>query len=189
MNYVQFEAKLGTCITWLEFYILCFAISESWLSVTTPEIHPISLYEQLDTKVSVSRTVYSKLITRDCCMQEYCNRWAKLSINIEIEGLRKALLNIYAYTMPTKLQDFQHRLLLSAIVANKDLYRWKVVNSNRCYFCNTQLETIIHLMYDCNVIQDFWEQVRNWIVNNLRLNDTLDINHYNVIVNEIYPHT
>ena len=186
MSYIQFQAKFGNCITWLEFYTLCFAIPENWLISPAQDTQIATLHDQLESKNSISSFVY-KFITKDCCMQEYCNRWNKLFVEIEPERMRTTLVNIYTYTMSTKLRDFQYRLLLNAIVTSKDLYRWRIKDNNQCYFCEVQTETITHLLFNCERVRALWVMIQDWIENNVTLSDTLDVNLFNIIINEIHP--
>ena len=61
------------------------------------------------------------------------------------------------------MRSFQYRLLTKAIVTNKQLFIYKIKSTNRCYYCDIEVETLKHLFYDCIVIQRFWNQISRWI--------------------------
>ena len=37
------------------------------------------------------------------------------------------------------------------------------VDSNKCVFCNNVPETLQHLFYDCNKVQELWRNFEKWI--------------------------
>ena len=67
------------------------------------------------------------------------------------------------YTMQlsnaTKLRDFQYRLLQRGIVTNSLLFKWKVIDSDLCTFCQSEKESIIHLFVECDHVQNMWAEL------------------------------
>ena len=61
--------------------------------------------------------------------------------------------NIYKVTNNNKLRSFQYRLLNRAIVVNAHLYRWGILDTNLCTFCNLEKETVMHIMYECTYVK------------------------------------
>ena len=37
------------------------------------------------------------------------------------------------------------------------------VDNDRCAFCGLETETIIHVLFNCNKVKDFWLAMKNWI--------------------------
>lgn len=70
--------------------------------------------------------------------------------------------NIYKLTTETKLRDFQFRFLHRGIFTNTMLYRWGLVDSDRCFFCRDHYEMVEHLFFTCNVVKRFWTRVWTW---------------------------
>ena len=52
-----------------------------------------------------------------------------------------------------------HRILPSNTFLKKIGY----VDSDRCTFCKNEVETIEHLLYDCNFVEKFWSSVMCWM--------------------------
>ena len=58
----------------------------------------------------------------------------------------------------TKIRNFQYRLLQRSITTNKDLCRWKIIESEMCTFCKSEIETVLHLFYYCDNAQRLWQR-------------------------------
>ena len=63
------------------------------------------------------------------------------------------------------------------IRTNKDLYRFFIVNSTLCEFCNQSTETVRHLFWDCHVAQSFWSDLNTSFK---AINIIVDINFTNI---------
>ena len=53
-------------------------------------------------------------------------------------------------TIDTKSRIFQYEILNNVLYLNEKLFRFKIVYSPFCSFCNSENETPIHLFYSCN---------------------------------------
>ena len=60
---------------------------------------------------------------------------------------------------------------------NKFLYRIQQKETSLCHFCNQEEETIEHLLYDCNVIFNFWLS----LMENIKLYD----DHFIISKNDV----
>ena len=73
------------------------------------------------------------------------------------------------YTLPflctkeTKLRIFQFKLLHRRIATNSFLCKIGVKDTDKCSFCKSETESLIHLFWDCTIVKEFWNKVRNWI--------------------------
>ena len=63
-------------------------------------------------------------------------------------------------TVVQKLRSFQYRQLMNSIVTNIQLYRWKIKDSEMCTLCNSEPETVYHMLFGCVHVKDLWEEVR-----------------------------
>jgi len=61
-------------------------------------------------------------------------------------------------------------LNLRAIVNNVQLCGFEMVESNLCGFCSEKPETLIHLFSECKVVDVFWNNVSDWLLEKLRIN-------------------
>ena len=53
-------------------------------------------------------------------------------------------------------KDLQYKILYRIVPTNKLLYKMHKVNSNMCDFCNIQIDTIEHALWECVVVKSFW---------------------------------
>ena len=58
-----------------------------------------------------------------------------------------------------KVKEFQFKILYRYIGTNKLLYKMGKVASNRCTFCELQIESIEHLFFECLPVKDFWSNL------------------------------
>ena len=59
-------------------------------------------------------------------------------------------------TIDTKLRYFQYKFIMRIVFTNTLLMKCRKVSSNLCDFCNRNIETLLHLFYECQVVQNFW---------------------------------
>ena len=69
-------------------------------------------------------------------------------------------------TIDTKLRNFQYKFLMRVIPTNKFLFKCSKVSTNLCDFCYQHIETQAHLFYECYIVQEFWNQFRNYLTEN-----------------------
>ena len=67
-------------------------------------------------------------------------------------------------TKETKLQTFQFKLLHRRIATNNFLYKIGVSLTDSCTFCERDTETLIHLFWECEFVQKFWQNVQYWLI-------------------------
>ena len=81
------------------------------------------------------------------------DRWQKkLNLQMAYDGYTILFTNLYKLRDSVKLIDFQYRLLFGKIFVNDTLFHWKIILSNICDICHAEKQTIIHLMYQCQMI-------------------------------------
>ena len=61
------------------------------------------------------------------------------------------------------IQWFQLSISHNILVTNKLLVKMKIKNDPNCYYCESQEETIRHLLWTCNRIQDFLNAILQWL--------------------------
>ena len=50
------------------------------------------------------------------------------------------------------------------VATNKFLFLCKRTGSNLCDFCNMEIETQEHIFIECDVTQNFWNQLKNYLI-------------------------
>ena len=66
-------------------------------------------------------------------------------------------------TIESKLRSFRVKLKLRAIVTNKQLHGFGLIENGACAFCKTETETLMRLFCTCTIVQCYWEDVNSWL--------------------------
>ena len=93
-------------------------------------------------------------------------------------------MDIYRLTNVAKYRSFQYRLLQRGIVTNIQLYKWKITESTRCFFCKEGIETITHLLSECTIVQELWQNVKKFLEQYYGIIN-VDLNTAAIIKNQI----
>ena len=56
--------------------------------------------------------------------------------------------------------------LPSIVYTNEKLYRFGLVASPSCTFCQKSAESIEHLLFSCKISSEFWKHVLSWLKDN-----------------------
>ena len=59
-------------------------------------------------------------------------------------------------TIDTNLRIFQYKILNNMLYLNEKLFKFEIIVSPLCSFCNFEDETPIHLFYSCNQTNSLW---------------------------------
>jgi hypothetical protein len=106
--------------------------------------------------------IYQKLVIRKFEQPTAQRRWQRILNNSEIEW-SEAYSLVYSTTIDTKLRWFQYRLLMNCLYLNKDLYKFKLKDTELCSFCNKHVETIEHLFINCEVSTKLYSEISIWL--------------------------
>ena len=115
---------------------------------------------------SFTRKVYKYMADDVFFIRYKCIKWREELQDLffdDILNFAKLFRNIYRITNVPKLRSFQYRLLQRGIVTNVQLAAWKITTSPDCYFCHQSQETLTHLFCSCQVVQDFWQGIIEWM--------------------------
>ena len=93
----------------------------------------------------------------------------------------KIYLKSFLYTKGSKLRNFQFKLLHRRIPTNKFLYTIKVKDNSLCTFWKTDIETLIHIFWSCEIVQTFWRSLEKWFQSNLLLPRTKGIDKVDAV--------
>ena len=64
----------------------------------------------------------------------------------------------------TYLKYIQFCTLHKRFYTKEKLYKMGIKTSALCTFCNTENDSVEHMLIECNIIKDLWGEVRNWII-------------------------
>ena len=146
-------------LNWLEINTLFAALPPIWKLMLKEDGDDDSSSDKSDTLFDEIigckkpiKVLYDKLIDDEFYINRYATRWLEEIPQLEIVRYREMFGLFRKCTHITKFRDFQYRLLLKKITTNLELFNWGKIDSNACEFCKVEIETIMHLLLQCNKI-------------------------------------
>ena len=80
--------------------------------------------------------------------------------NIDIDW--KSVYSLpFRTTLESKLREFQFKILNRIVFTNEKLFRFGMADSPSCFFCQTEVESVGHLL--CKLSSSFWKHVLSWL--------------------------
>ena len=64
------------------------------------------------------------------------------------------------------LDGFSTDFCIGFLSTNRLLHLQKLVDSPVCTFCNNTEETLVHLFWECQKVQEFWSNLKDWLHTN-----------------------
>ena len=187
----SFNQKHPGVLQWLEYYSIVDALPKDWITLIDAKQRTTDKHEHRYTNLvklkKVTAKVYKELILIPNVMNGAVNRWNKpLEESISREEIVSSLQWATSLTISTKLRDYQFRLMHKILPTNKELYRWKIVDSNICNFC-AEVDSIEHTMFKCNAVNRLWCALPMLIeeLTGTHSNEIV-INFHNVLLNKIH---
>ena len=96
---------------------------------------------------------------------------------------KERLTNVYMMpflvTQEVKLQMFQLKILHNILPTRRSLFRARLSDSDSCRACQTEVETLPHMLFQCDITSAFWTAFQHWWCE--RTLRTLELNERNVI--------
>ena len=110
-------------------------------------------------------------------------RWIKIYyevVKIDYNDFVNALTKMYQITISQKLRSFHYRFMMEAIITNIQLKYYGIKENNLCSFCETKVETIKHMFYECENVSKIWYHLANRF-------QVSKIQYDQIFLNCIYP--
>ena len=123
-------------------------------------LNPVDCLDALNLgTTSASKKIYWYLIENNFSITDSNHLiWKKnLRMNIDVEEWYHLFPNFLKWVKATKLRSFQYKLLMNSLTTNITRNKWNKNISDLCTFCQTSKETVVHLLYNCNLIIPMWE--------------------------------
>lgn len=112
--------------------------------------------------------VTSKMIYNEFKRKKQTTPSAQIKLNQKYPELSVEWKKIYSLpftvTTDTKIREFQYKLLNNIVFTNDKLFRFKMIDSPFCAFCQTEVESLEHLFFHCNVTKTFWNLLSSWLI-------------------------
>ena len=110
-----------------------------------------------------SRSIYQFLIKCDTPIKGI-EKWSN-EFNCSVDT-NSVFTRVMKTTADAHLRWFQFRILHRILPTQKLLHSMKITNSSFCVFCGTEEDSLIHMFWSCDKIQNFWEDYLHWLKNN-----------------------
>ena len=66
-------------------------------------------------------------------------------------------------TLDTNLHIFQHKILNNVLYLDEEPFKFKIISSLLCSFCNLKDETPIPLFYSCIQTKSLWSKFQEFL--------------------------
>ena len=77
-------------------------------------------------------------------------------------AIKAANVNSKGKVVKTKnSRSLQYQILQRSLVTNKFLKVSGINSNDNCTFCNSEVETLEHLFWRCQKVQNFWIAIKN----------------------------
>jgi len=87
---------------------------------------------------------------------------------------------VYRSLKCTQIWIIQFKILHFITATREKLFQWNIVESDVCTFCNEQIETLPHLLVECEVVKLIWIDLRLWL--HERTDILIDLNVCEIII-------
>ncbi len=185
LSFADFKEKYDINCNILYYYGLIRAIPNRWKRLMFTNIEELSngttvqnISNLLQTKRIVKKA-YGVIVDKKCeqpvnTMQKWKN---DIHINDEMWPNLFTVALKSALDIPTR--SFQYLLLHRRLPTNKFLHRIGLINSPNCTFCKENVESLLHLFYECEQVKRFWTHVENFM--NIICDSDLSLTKFSII--------
>ena len=121
----------------------------------------------------------------------YCkSKWSNI-VNNPDESWEKIFWACSKAVQDNKCFWFQYKILYNILNTREYLNKIKVSKSDKCFFCQKETESVRHLFGQCQRVQELWNNLETWILNQLaisiKLNECMKILGYTIFDPNFWP--
>ena len=127
---------------------------------------------------------YYKLLVRNKAQPPYITQRLQNGFPISTDQSRQVFKLPQSVALESYVKAFQYKVLNSILYTNNKLYKLGFKSNDLCTFCETQSESLYHLLYLCSHSKTFWNdfQFYWYLLSNQQVHPTLQ-NVYLGIIN------
>ena len=130
--------------------------------MTTSCIPPIRKFLQ-ETKIKAASRYY-KSLCQSLTEPTSQKTWHR-KLYVDVLPWEKLYMIPFKTTPEVKLRNFQYRILHRILPVNEALFKMKIIQSNLCTFCKSEVETLEHLFVECEFSKQLWIQISSLLRN------------------------
>ena len=171
MTLNELENALGFKPKLLDYLGILNSINKDWRRrIKEVEIiesdTPTHNIDKLCAVEKVNKVIYYELTQRKC--EPPTGRWHKWITDLDLDlnelDWLDSLPTLHMCTTSTRLRSLGYRFMLRDVLTNNRLVHMGKVNSDLCYICNKEVETILHLYWQCPTTKRLWERLKIYIL-------------------------
>ena len=151
--------KFPANIHFLNWLIIIHAIPARWKTTLGDMENNLRTHDRLTQILRHEKTsqyAYSILVQPIRASPTIHIKWSEeLSLNVDQDMIKNAFSKIYTSTISSRIRYFQFRLTHRILGNNSKLFKWGMVESNKCDLCKKEVETYIHLFVKCEKYKIF----------------------------------
>ena len=168
LSYNEFQIKYGFTPEYISFIGLRNSILSQWNRFNVVNHYSLphcpNFINILLKDKSKLQSVYKIFIGNINNHEKYQTNWKKylyIDANTNWAKINKIP---FESTIDSKYRWFQYRIIHRIICTNNLLHKMKILQSPMCTFCKSYDESIYHLFCECEIVQDYWSDVENLIL-------------------------
>ena len=117
---------------------------------------------EIDLSKVTSKLLYKKFKTKKqtppSAQSKMKNKYPQLVVE-----WKKIYSLPFTVTVETKLREFQYKILNDIVYTNDKLFRFKMIESPLCTFCQKEDESLEHLLFHCTIPKNLWLAFSSWV--------------------------
>ena len=176
LSYFNLKRKYNVDCTYAEYFSLKCAIPPEWIdhlknadfSLQVDHTTQDQLVNDINRKAKVCKFIHKKLVDKIFKIPISQDKWSE-KLTERINDWKSIYLSPIRSCISTKLRYFQYRIIHRILGVNDYTFRMGLVNSNVCSMCLRSVESILHLFWDCPVIQNFILELKTSILDNTQI--------------------
>ena len=170
-SFASLKRIYGISGTFLDMHSFIKHFPQKWLEVISEKKFKNFVQPQQPTSIELllkykkGCSLIYKTLHSDKRFQINCIRKWNDDLNVEYNDRiwKNIFLIPFRATMETKLKEFQFKVIHRIIATKKFLYKIKLVDDDKCFFCRTNTEDLLHLFFSCEHVQKLWTQLKQWL--------------------------
>lgn len=163
----ELQRKFQVNLNIMELYRIIQAIPLNWKvmlrALVESDDRVISLYEMAKKEGKISRVIYSMFIDQNYNSPQGSKLIWEQNLNKQIDDKKWESIchRPGKITLCTKLRLFQYKITQRCLVTNIQLKYYGIIDQDLCTFCGLHRETIMHLFWECQIVQRAWMCFKN----------------------------
>jgi hypothetical protein len=181
MNIITYERFITKYINinFMDYASLIASLPRAWKRMLgnlteKPDLLEPDLQYKIITQPKTCRFAYKVFIEALVIHKPHEVKWS-LSFPFMEENEWKRYNRLpFQCSINTKLQSFQYKIIHRILGTRKVLKLYNIVEDDYCLFCQNDTETISHLFVDCQIVQNLWVNVCEWLAPSIDLETKLN---------------